>query len=67
MTGLLYHRNSVEVHSKDVCSTIDNKEGRNKTHIYLEKDIWKPGAEMGQMPLSRLRLFELNLLGQNTK
>ena len=38
----------VEVHSKDVC-TIGNKEARNKTHIYLEKDIWKPGEEMDQM------------------
>jgi hypothetical protein len=50
----------------DVC-TIDNKEVRNKTHIYLEKDLWKPGAEMDQMPFSRLRLFEINFYKAKTK
>jgi hypothetical protein len=43
MSVLLYHQHLAEVHIKDVC-TIDNKEVRNKTHIYLEKDLWKPGA-----------------------
>ena len=66
MSVLLYHQHLAEVHIKDVC-TIDNKEVRNKTHIYLEKYLWKTGAEMDQMPFSRLRLFELNFYKAKTK